>query len=892
VSGTGGIPPYSGNGIISLAGGTNNILLIDMNGCTANTTLLIPQPLALLSTISYTPIACYGNATNLAIGASGGTPPYIGTGNYNVSAGNYTYLITDSMGCTVTANANITQPNPLAIMMSMIPITCYNDSALVNIQATGGTPPYNGIGNFSLVAGNYLYTITDANACSTTKNFNLMQPLPLVATVNNILPSNCAGQNGSASISATGGSGNYLYSWTTGNYSSANPTNLAFGNHTVYIKDALNPNCMTSVSFSVGSLGNLALAEAIQNVSCNGFCDASIATFATGGSGNYSYFWSNGANIQNISSLCVGTYVLNVVDLNPPFCQVTKTYSISGPSAIQIDVLAQTNVNCFGTNNGNITVLASGSWGNYTYSWSNGQLGATLSNASANNYTVTVMDSLCTANQTITLSQPTPIFISAEIIDAACSNVQNGALNLSVIGGSSNTYTFSWNNGNMNDSLANLAVGEYIVWVTDSLNCTVADTFSISSSINLSANIEIITNPDCGIANGIAQANVLGGSGNYLYNWSNGQNTQTATHLADTTYFVIITDSSNSLCSINASVNLNNSTSPTNVAINPTNISSICEGQILPLYATATNANSFIWFWNNQIMGFGDTLSAIQAGSYQVVAYSGENGLGCSSASELIVLNLIEKAEAQLNFGNGSNICIHDSILLVASGGISYQWFQNFQPILNATQPTYYAISDGLYSVSVTNTCNSDTSDIKELQIQENTVRADFITIPDTVYAYQPIQFIDSSLNGYTWKWLFSDNSISNDQNPVHTYPVSGIYEVTLIVYDNYGCADTITQQINISEANAPFVPNIFTPNNDGLFDVLLIDYQDVVLKNFQVFDRWGYRIFATNKERVHWNGESERGGICPTGVYFYVLEGKNARGEEVIYKGNVTLMR
>src|SRR2546430_2236695 len=124
VSATGGTAPYSGTGTFSVPAGTYSYTVTDAKSCTATTTGNITQPSALTPSSSNTPILCNGGSSTVTVSATGGTPPYTGTGTVSRSAGTYSYTVTDANSCTATTTGNITQPSALAPSSSNTPILC------------------------------------------------------------------------------------------------------------------------------------------------------------------------------------------------------------------------------------------------------------------------------------------------------------------------------------------------------------------------------------------------------------------------------------------------------------------------------------------------------------------------------------------------------------------------------------------------------------------------------------------------------------------------------------------------------------------------------------------------------------------------------------------------
>ena len=153
VSASGGTPGYTGTGDFQHAAGTYSYTVTDSNGCTATTTGEITQPTAVTASSSNTAIQCHGGMSTVSVSASGGTPGYTGTGDFQHAAGTYSYTVTDSNGCTATTTGEITQPTAVTASSSYDPILCNGGKSIVSVSASGGTPGYTGTGTFSHVRG-------------------------------------------------------------------------------------------------------------------------------------------------------------------------------------------------------------------------------------------------------------------------------------------------------------------------------------------------------------------------------------------------------------------------------------------------------------------------------------------------------------------------------------------------------------------------------------------------------------------------------------------------------------------------------------------------------------------------------------------------------------------
>ena len=171
VSATGGTAPYSGTGTFSHPAGTYSFTVTDANSCTATTTATS------LSPARYGQFVQDGDPVQRRQFDGDGerrpaAPPYSGTGTFSHPAGTYSYTVTDANSCTATTTGTITQPTALVASSSNTAILCNGGNSMVTVSATGGTAPYSGTGTFSLPAGTYSYTVTDANSCTATTTGN------------------------------------------------------------------------------------------------------------------------------------------------------------------------------------------------------------------------------------------------------------------------------------------------------------------------------------------------------------------------------------------------------------------------------------------------------------------------------------------------------------------------------------------------------------------------------------------------------------------------------------------------------------------------------------------------------------------------------------------------
>ncbi|QDH80466.1 DNRLRE domain-containing protein [Echinicola soli] len=307
---------------------------------------------------------------------------------------------------------------PLAITgHSQTNVSCSggaDGSATISVDGGSGNYTYlwspsggTGVKATGLAAGEYTVTVTDSNGLTVTQSFEITQAetsMHVHPTQNNV---SCnGGSDGSATVSVTGGSEDYTYSWSTGG-SDATATELTAGTYTVTVTDGFG--CTVTKSFEITEPEALVATLSAQNsVSCNGGSDGLATVSVTGGSGDYTYSWSTGGSDATATGLTAGTYTVTVTDGNN--CTVTKPVEITEAETSMHVHPTQNNVSCNGGSDGSATVSVTGGSEDYTYSWSTGGSGATATELTAGTYTVTVTDGFgCAVTQSFEITEPDPI---------------------------------------------------------------------------------------------------------------------------------------------------------------------------------------------------------------------------------------------------------------------------------------------------------------------------------------------------------------------------------------------------------------------------------------------------------------------------------------------------
>ncbi|MFN4233460.1 MAG: PKD domain-containing protein [Bacteroidia bacterium] len=384
-------PPQYGSTISALSPGNYSVTISNQFGCDTALTFTITQPPVLNASISSLQnVSCFGGSDGaISINANGGTPPYtynwIPAVSFNnvatsISAGNYQIQVSDANGCVQNLTAQLTQPSQLSAAANISHVSCFgqnNGQIIVNVS--GGVVPYqyqwsnttlNTPNNSNLPEGNYTLQITDANGCILNQAYQIYQPSQLVLShqINHV---SCnGGNNGSATILASGGIFPYQYFWNTVPLQS-NPTavNLSAGNYQSTVIDA--NGCVQSMNITINQPDSLALNTVTTDALCFGQNSGSAAVYVNGGVAPYSYLWSNNVQTSNNNNLLAGAYSVLVTDANG--CTANAFVQINQPSALI--AIADPDVTvCIGLP-ATLSASYSGGTGNVNLIWSNG-LGA------------------------------------------------------------------------------------------------------------------------------------------------------------------------------------------------------------------------------------------------------------------------------------------------------------------------------------------------------------------------------------------------------------------------------------------------------------------------------------------------------------------------------------
>ncbi len=770
VTASGGTPPYTylwSNGntnasqTVSPSATTNyNVTVTDNTGCKAYTMATCSvQPTGCgsfsvdISGVSASPSIPLGSSTHLSAIASGGSGNYTTLWSHGLgtSAGvtvspttttTYSVTVTDpSNNCSATDNITVNVFNcTLTASASSTPSFIYaNQSATLTATASGGTSPYSYIWSDGLGSGStktvsptatktYNVTVYDANGLVCEK------VIPVTVTVNDCSFTATATSNptsvnsgGSATlnIAVVGGSGNYSYVWSNGG-TTASQTVFPTATTTYFATVTDNvSNCKvkTSATVSTGTCPPIYISASSNPTSILPGGSATLNVSASGGSGGFTYRWSNGATTssQTVTPTTTTTYTVTATDASG--CSNTSfvTISIGGCG---LSVAASSNPSSIASGaTATLTATATGQIGTVSYAWSNGATGATITvNPTATTtYQVTATEiSGCSATASVTVNTSTGSNCASTgfhvVVNTLPSTIAaNNPVDLiAAAANGSGNYTYTWGNGlgtGANKTAYPTTTTTYYVTATDNVSGCIATGWAIVNVsgvstpcyLNASISANAYTIPLGG--NSILTPSASGGSGNYEYMWWGWGSYTTPTPRtvvpnSTTTYELRVYDLNNQGCFADARVTV----AVCSLAVSASSTPSVINyGESTTLSASASGGSGvYTYTWSNGFVGQTQTVSPTSPTTNYTVTVTSSNGT-CGNAAVTTVTVLgspcgsftASISPSPMSFSGQTQL---NASATGGSGSYTYAWSNG----LTGSQPYVLPSTTTTYTVTVT----------------------------------------------------------------------------------------------------------------------------------------------------------------------------------------------
>ena len=686
----------SGN-FTSLAEGDYIVTITNIDGCTKETNLIhITDPDLIEVNISSQNSNCNldnGMAQVAATGGSGSfsydwydlgnNPNTLVTG---LAPGTYHVSVTDDVySCSVVNAVTIEDIAPGTL--TFIDITNNTCPGYLNGSVTatviGGNHPMtswlwsNGATDStisSLSCGWYRLTVTDSMTCQKIDSVEITCP-PEISISTNDTNINCYGAStGSITATAIGGNGGFTYTLDLASNSNGYFAGLNAGEYIISVTDALG--CTMSDTTTLTQSSEIFASPAITFPNC-GQSNGSISLNVTGGNPgyNYSWIWSAGTSTNaSLTNLFADTYNLTITDLKN--CTKDTVINVINPDAGVLSFNPVIHNQCFGFCNGSATAVMTGGVPPYTFTWSNGTSGATITGLCSGIYTVSVEDfNGCFTQGSIEITSPPQLFIDANVSVAIYCNGNLGAISATATGGSG-LFSYSivnpvWQSTGL---FENLTANTYIITAKDSNQCTISSTpVNLTEPAAITLN-ESFTDITCNNSND-GEINVVasGGTLSFLYQFSGSSSWDpdgTYTDLAEGSYYVIVADANG----CRDTTDLLDITNPTVLSLTPSSIQSHCgeaDGEVSITVSGGSPAYTYLWPYNGNTT---NTLTGIPAGCYTVIV---TDSRGCTD-STTICFN--DNGPGEVTFSGITGVTCYGentggaTAILSGATAVSYLW--------------------------------------------------------------------------------------------------------------------------------------------------------------------------------------------------------------------------
>ncbi|MEL7020589.1 MAG: gliding motility-associated C-terminal domain-containing protein, partial [Bacteroidota bacterium] len=571
------------NRAVQLVAGNYTVTVTDANNCQITATVDVDDaPPIQFRAITNMP-SCFGDVNGyVEIDATGG----VGDLSYrwqgltnettnrlqNVGAGTYDVIISDDLGCEVTASTTLAEPAELTATNSVSTTSCNGVSdGNASVVPSGGTAPYSYQWNdpnsqttataTGLDPQVYSVTITDANNCTIIKTVDVATPDRLTVTATTVAASCANATNGSATATPNGGSGGYTYQWNAGN-DPTKPTaeGLSAGTYSVTVTDA--NGCTATTTVTVEQDDPFTITTTITDENCLDLNAGAIDITVNQAAEPLTYEWSNGETTEDLSDLTAGSYTGTITDANG--CEVTLSADVNAAPSLDLS-FDTSDATCKGGTDGRLNVNAAGGAGGYFYQWADGSIDSVRTSLMAGTYTVEAISADgCRKIDSVAIQEPDSVLLALRYEPISCFSDRNAILVATATGGQPQ-YAYSLDNQRygFDNTFTNLTAGTYSIVAQDENSC-----FSEPVEITIPQPEELTVSMDRLFTYQLGDSvqlepKINGGTGDLLYSWTPADSTllscldcpnPTVTTSFQTSVVLTVTDENNCQTSVSTQI--------------------------------------------------------------------------------------------------------------------------------------------------------------------------------------------------------------------------------------------------------------------------------------------------------------------------------------------------
>ena len=937
----------SGFGCVSSYSTSINVAPLPQAAFNATTSCnAMPNQFTDLSTVSPGTITAwnwnFGNGNNSFQQNPSFTFPADGT--YDV-----TLVVSSGTGCNDTILQSVTiNPKPVASFNAAD--VCYGDSSeFVNTSSINNGAISDYVWNFGDGLGSSLENPAHQYSSAGTFTVTLMvgsdkgcmDTITQTVTVNekpaaNFIPTPvCYETNSVFNDNSTISSGNVSgWYWSFGDGGSSNQQNnfheySAPGSYTITLVATSDKGCSDTLSKNAVVYPVPDAIFSTQNV-CSGSTTSFIDSSGIAGGNINSWNWSFGDNtnssLQNPSHQynSSGTYAVQLIVTSGFGCSDTMTQS-ANVFPMPVADFSSSNV-CFNnrTNFFDQSQIAGG--GNFSYTWNFGDGSTdTISNPQHQFNTTGIFNvslNIISANGcSASITRPVNVYalpvagftsgdvcLYSQTIFTDHSSVSDG-----------NITEWSWNLGDSSSSASQNPHHHYQNSGSYQVLLEVISNFGCRGNALDTVNIFAPPTPAITSSNGCMNdvlnfADTSSGSNNDIsnYQWEFDQGAYTSTQpqlfysfTSAGSHIITLTTTNSNGCRSSDTLQLTVSPLPdAGFTATPA-----CANDAMQFNSTSSipSGNITSYQWN-----FGDSAATTsglqnpsftyqQPGTYSVTLVVTSNE-GCSDTIEqqVSVHHLPVAAFHNISAAGCGPLPVQftDSSFITIGNVTAWSWDFGDGGSDTLQNPTHTYSTSGNYNVTLTVTSDSGCTDTVTLQNAVTVYPSPDAEFEPDAYSHSidapTFEFQNLTTGGSAYNWTFGDGNNSTLFEPSHTYPDTGWYHVTLWTINSFGCTDTASKEIYVEPIFEFYIPNAFTPNEDGVNDGFNIKGIYIVNVDMDIYNRWGDLIFHSDgKKNADWDGSViERAHIAQEGVYVYDIKVKDVWGKVHQRYGYVNLVR
>lgn len=307
-----------------------------------------------------------------------------------------------------------------------------------------------------------------------------------------------------------------------------------------------------------------------------------------------------------------------------------------------------------------------------------------------------------------------------------------------------------------------------------------------------------------------------------------------------------------------------------------------CDGEAIPILQA--NGSNITWYSNESLdteIATGNSFTpGVPEGSFFITSTEGS----CESEAVEIRLKRNDLVSAEIIPVDGTSLCEGGPLSLQSANATINSWSTGAQ------SESIQVNQAGVYILTREGVCNTA---IDSVEVTGLPVVADFSLSQDSGYTVLPIDVVSNSLNAETCVWTLNDSILTDFSAPgTLIFSDSGTYVLQLVCTNSSGCTDTTSKVIKVlSDQLVLVVPNVFSPNGDGLNDLFQVKHNAVKTFYARIFNRWGKLLFEWDDVTNGWNGATGDNDMTD-GTYYYMITGTDIKDVAFEKKGIVTLIR